>query len=42
MIVMAKRDRENKKLLIIENIDKTTMAKVAKVSSTINLKSKHS
>ena len=41
MIAVAEKGRENKELLAIENINKTAMAEVAKVSSTIDLRSKH-
>ena len=39
---MAERGGENKELLAIENAKKTAMAEVAKVSSAIDLGSKHS
>ena len=42
VIAMAKRDGENKKLLAMENVDKTAMAEVAKVLSAIDLGNKHS
>lgn len=42
MIKVAEKGRKNKELLTIENVDKTTMAEVAKVSNAINLGSKHS
>ena len=42
LIVVVKRDKENKELLAIENADKTVMAEVAKVSSAIDLKNKYS
>lgn len=42
MIILTKKSRNNEKLLIIENIDKIAIAKVAKVLNTINLVSKHS
>lgn len=38
---MAKRVGENKKLLAIENINKTAMVEVVKVSRAINLKCNH-
>ncbi len=41
MIVVAEKGGENKELLAIENVDKTAMAEVAKVSSAIDLRSKH-
>ena len=41
MIVVAKKDGKNKELLAMENIDKTTIAEVAKVSNAIDLESKH-
>ena len=42
VIAMAEKDRENKELLTIKNVDKTAMAKFAKVLSAIDLRSKHS
>lgn len=41
VIVVTEKSRENKKLLAIENIDKTIMVEVTKVLSAINLRSKH-
>ncbi len=41
MIAVAKKVRENKELLAIENANKTAMAEVVKVSSAINLGIKH-
>ena len=41
VIAAAKRDGENKKLLSIKNLDKSAMAEVAKVLSTIDLDNKH-
>lgn len=38
MIAVTKRSKKNKKLLIIENGDKTAIVEVAKVSNVINLK----
>ena len=42
IIAVADRGEENKELLAIENINKTAIAKVAKVSNAINLRSKYS
>ncbi len=42
VIAVAEKGRKNKKLLAMENIDKTAMTEVAKMSSTIDLRSKHS
>lgn len=42
MIAVAKNGRENKRLLAIENADKTAMTEVAKVLSIINLSNKYS
>ena len=42
MIVVVEKNRENKKLLVIENVDKTVIPKVAKVLSVINLENKRS
>ena len=42
VIVTAKKGRENGRPLAIENVDKTAMAEVAKVSSAINLGNKYS
>lgn len=42
MIILAKKDKKDKKSLAIENIDKTAKAKVAKVSNAIHLDSKYS
>lgn len=39
---MDKKGRKNKKSLTIENVEKTTIIKVAKVLNTINLNSKYS
>ena len=39
MIAVTKKDRENNELLVIENANKTAMAEVAKMLSTINLES---
>ncbi len=38
VIVVVKKSRENKKLLVMKNIDKTAIAEVTKVLSTIDLK----
>ena len=38
---MVKKSRENGGLLAMENIDKTAMAEVAKISSAINLGNKY-
>ena len=42
MIIMVENYKKNKKLLAIENIDKTKIAKVIKMSSFINFGSNHS
>ncbi len=42
VIAVVKKSEENKVLLTMENVDKTTMTEVAKVSSTIDLESGHS
>ena len=42
MIAVAERIGKNKKLLVMENAEKTVMAEIAKVSSVINLGHKHS
>ena len=42
VIVAAKKDRKNRGLLTIENVDKTAMAEVVKVSSVIDLSNKYS
>lgn len=39
---MAKKGKENKKLLIMQDANKTGMAKFGKVSNTIDLGNKHS
>ncbi len=41
IIAVVEIDRKNKELLAIKNIDKTVVAKVTRVLSTIDLKSKH-
>lgn len=41
MIAVAEKGKKNKELFIIENIDKTAIAKFAKVLSTINLSNKY-
>lgn len=38
---MPKRSKDNKKLLAIENIDKTAVAKIAKVLNVIDFDKKH-
>lgn len=42
MIFLMKKNRNNKKLLAIENRKKTTIAKVAKLLSIINFDNKYS
>lgn len=42
LIAIAKKDRKNRELLVIENKNKTAMVKVAKVSSVIDLGNKYS
>ena len=42
MIVVTERDRENKKLLVIENINKIVMTEVTIMLSAIDLGNKHS
>lgn len=42
MIILTKKSRNNKKLLIIENINKIIKAKYAKVLNIIYLVNKHS
>ena len=42
MITVVKKSGENKELLAIENVDKIAIVKVTKMSSAIDLKSKHS
>lgn len=37
VIAIAKTNKENKELLVMENIDKTAIAKVSKVLGFINL-----
>ncbi len=37
MIILAEKSRENEELLVIENVNKTLMAEVVKVSSAIDL-----
>ena len=39
---MAEKGGENKRLLVIKNVDKTAMAEVTKMSSAIDLRNKHS
>ena len=42
IIVVAKRSRKNKELLAIKNVNKTTMAEVAKILNVSDFRSKHS
>lgn len=42
VITITEKHRENKELLLIKNVDKTSIAKVAKVFNVIDLKNKHS
>ena len=42
MIAIAKKGRENGRPLAMENVDKTAMAEVAKVSTTVDLSNKYS
>ena len=42
VITVVEKSRENKELLAIESVDKNTIAKVAKIPSAIDLRSKHS
>lgn len=42
IIIVTKKGGENKKLLAIKNVNKTTMMDIAKVLSAIDLKSKYS
>lgn len=42
VIAMVEKDAKNKELLAIENIDKTAMMNMAKVSNAIDFGSKHS
>ncbi len=42
VIAMAERGGENIELLVIDNADKTTVAEFTKMSSIIDLRSKHS
>ncbi len=42
MIAMIEKGEKNKELLVMENVEKTAIAEVIKVSSTIDLGSKHS
>ncbi len=42
VIAVAETDGENKESLAMENVNKTAMIEVAKVSSAIDLRSKHS
>ena len=42
VIVVAEKSGENKELLVIKIADKTAIAKVIKVLSTIDLRSKYS
>ena len=42
MIAIAEKGGDNKELLAIKNANKTTIAKIAKILSAIDLGSKHS
>ena len=42
VIPAAEKSRENRRLLAIQNIDKTTIVEVAKVLNAINLSNKYS
>ena len=42
VIAVAEKNGENKELLAIENIDKTAITEVVKVSSAIDFGNKHS
>ncbi len=42
VIVVTEKSGENKKLLVMENINKTIIAEVAIILNTINLESRHS
>ena len=42
LIAVAEKDRENRKSLVMENVDKITMAEVVKVSNAIDLGNKYS
>lgn len=42
MIVAAKKDRKNRKTFAIENVNKTVIVKIAKVSNFINFCNKYS
>lgn len=41
LIVLLEKDRDNKELLAIKNVNKIAIAEVAKVSNTINLDDKY-
>lgn len=41
MIILAKKGKDNKKPLVIKNIDKILIAKILKVSNTIDLYNKY-
>lgn len=41
MIILAKKDRKNEKLLAIKNVDKIVIAKVVEVLNAINFNYKH-
>ena len=41
IIIVAEKGKKNRKLLAMKNVDKTTMAKIAKVSSAMDLGSKY-
>lgn len=42
MTVVAKKNKENKKLLALKNADKTAIVEVAKVLNSIDLSNEHS
>ena len=42
VIAAAKKRRENRRLLVMKNVNKTAMAKVAKISSIIDFGNKYS
>lgn len=42
MIILVEKNRNNKKVLAIENVNKTAIVKVEKMLSTIDLDTKHS
>ena len=41
VIILAENVRDNERLLVMENVNKTAMTKVVKVSSAINLNRKY-